>query len=327
LNMESNAPPRGVLVPLPIAFSKDAPNPILWELIDYLVDWYTNSEVSGIWTGSPASEISFLTNEEVFEFTKRVMQRCGPRSFPVVASVKPNQNLAEYAESIKKIYALGVKAVVLDLNSLAEKGDPDSTVEKNLNELISLVGNIPLGIYESKLPYHRLLSPQLLKTIAGLPVWFFIDSSLQTSSLNAKLGALGNDFRFSIRCFVTQGTQLSQGMSQGVEGFAGPAASFMPKIYAAACQKTQSTTAPLASFLSLAEPTVDFFYPFNLKIFLKFHLGQENLEAVSRHPSPTVTPAMEDSILRITHLNDAAKFIVSHLEDPKGKKQDRSVIL
>ncbi len=94
------------------------------------------------------------------------------------------------------------------------------------------------------------------------------------------------------------------------------------------CEKqTTVATSPLFGFLSLAEPTIDFFYPFNLKIFLKFHLELADLEAVSRFPQPTVVAGMEDAILRITHLHDTAKFVVQSLEEPKGKKQDKSVLL
>lgn len=79
--------------------------------------------------------------------------------------------------------------------------------------------------------------------------------------------------------------------------------------------------------MSLAEPTLEYFYPFNLKIFLKFHLDLPNLEAVSRFPQPSVTAGMEDAVLRLTHLHDAAKFVVESMDDPKKKKQDSSVLL
>lgn len=76
------------------------------------------------------------------------------------------------------MHKVGASAIVLDLAALAHKNEPESTIINNLNTLLGLIGDIPVGIYESKLPYPRSFTPGLLKSVSGLKnVLFYIDTS------------------------------------------------------------------------------------------------------------------------------------------------------
>src|SRR5690349_4497914 len=76
------------------------------------------------------------------------------------------------------MYATGVSSVLIDLSSLANQNDNEATLFKNLSTLLEDIGDIPVGIYESKLPYSRVFSANLLKSVSSLGnVWYYIDSS------------------------------------------------------------------------------------------------------------------------------------------------------
>eukprot|EP01126_Amoeba_proteus_P064220 TRINITY_DN8959_c0_g2_i7.p1 TRINITY_DN8959_c0_g2~~TRINITY_DN8959_c0_g2_i7.p1 ORF type:complete len:476 (-),score=71.83 TRINITY_DN8959_c0_g2_i7:441-1868(-) len=176
--------PKGIIAPVPIAFTVDEPHNILWDCVDRLVDWYTNSGVSCLWACSPASEYTHLSNEECIQFASRIVERSKYRNMPVISGLRPQNSLTEYAEQIKNIYSTGVNAVVIDLCSLGTQQDTEQTITSNLLHLLDLIGDIPVGIYEARLPYQRLFSSSLLKSVASLAkVSFYIDTCGSVKSL------------------------------------------------------------------------------------------------------------------------------------------------
>eukprot|EP01127_Copromyxa_protea_P018212 TRINITY_DN5676_c0_g1_i1.p1 TRINITY_DN5676_c0_g1~~TRINITY_DN5676_c0_g1_i1.p1 ORF type:complete len:461 (-),score=90.58 TRINITY_DN5676_c0_g1_i1:22-1404(-) len=325
--------PKGIIVPVPIIFSKDNPSDILWDVVDKLLDWYTNSGITCFWASSPASEYTHLTNEECVEFTKRVAERCRSRKLSVVTSVRPQNSIQECAEEIKKLYQCGASAVIVDLAALAQKNENDVKVIENLHTLAKLTGDIPLGIYESKLPYPRFFSTGLLKTVSGMNnVWFYIDSSASLQDTQDKLQTVvsSSSVLSPFRCYSTNGTLFLSGTDFGVHGYAGPAASFMPKIYDWLWKNSKdnnSIAKNVHAFLSIAEPTIKYLYPFNLKIFLKMHLQCEEIDAISKLPQPSFGDDFQENILRLSHLSDAAAFVTEGVSETKPKKPDSSVLL
>jgi len=325
--------PKGVIAPVPIIFSVDSPHEILWETVDTLVDWYTNSGVSCLWSCSPASEYTHLKKEESIQLTSRIVERSRPRMLPVISGVvRHGDTLEEFAAHIKAMYATGVTSVVIDLCALGSKSDTEDVIFSNLSILLGLIGDIPLGIYEALLPYHRLFSATLLKLVSEQSnVWYYIDTCPSLPTLTTKVQTIPEMSPF--RSYSTNGTFFTSAVGAGMHGFAGPAASFMPKIYDWLYRnsvKEADTARNLTAFLSLSEPTIMTMYPFNLKIFLKIHLNMEQIEAVSRLAQPDLSDngVAHERILRLSHLSDAATFVREALSETKVKKKsDTSVLL
>ena len=60
-----------------------------------------------------------------------------------------------------------VDAVVVLVNQIVGEGEGDEAWRQQMGKLLELTGSVPLGLYECPAPYHRLLSPELLKWAAG----------------------------------------------------------------------------------------------------------------------------------------------------------------
>jgi len=252
--------------------------------------------------------------------------------------VKEQPSFEELAAQIKIMYSTGVSAVVIGLSAFGKQSDSDDTIKCNIELLLTMSGDIPIGIYESKTPYCRLFSPNLLKFVANLEnVWFYIDSSKSANMLNEKNQIL-RDFTLSFRSYATSGTFLGHCLTLGMDGYCGSASSFLPKIYVwlfehhiknTNNQEDKNQYNALSSFLSISEPTIEYLYPFSLKIFLGIHLKNLKIEAVSRLPQPDMNQSVEENLLRIAHLNDASQFVIHNLETKarSGKPTDHSVLL
>lgn len=329
--------PRGVLAQVPVAYYSEKPHAINYDAVNNMVDWYTNSNCTALWAPSPAAEITHLTNEECLEFAKNVVARSQFRAIKTIASVKEQSSLDELAAQIKAMRELGVSAVVVTLSMFGKPSDSEDTLKANIETLLSKTGDIPIGIYEGKNHYFRPLSSSLLKFVASLEnVWFYIDSCGSAGALTEKNHVL-REFGPSFRAYTTSATLIGHCLSIGMDGYCGTGSSFLPKVYSWFFTNHHAKSPSLeekhllngiASFLSISEPTVEYLYPFSLKIFLGIHMKIMNIEAVSRLPQPDVNPSLEENLLRISHLNDAANFVLQSLEYKRASKPaDHSVLL
>jgi len=77
-------------------------------------------------------------------------------------------------------------------------------------------------------------------------------------------------------------------------------------------KKESSTIKGLHAFLSMSELTMRSLFPVNLKIYLKIHENLPQLEGVTRVELPK--EIQEETLFRITHLHEAAKFVEQELE-------------
>ena len=127
-----------------------------------LTDYYLESGARGLFANCLSSEMYDLSPEERLKVTKTVVKKVNGE-FPVVATGSFGNTAQEKADFTKKIADTGVDAVIMITSHFAEKGESDDVVIKNLEEYLSLTGDIPLGTYECPTPYKRILSQKVLK--------------------------------------------------------------------------------------------------------------------------------------------------------------------
>jgi len=271
--------------------------------------------VTALWAPSAASEISKLTTEEAIQFSQRVVDRSKGKNVHLVASVHRSSDWQKYAVDIIATYKTGVSTIVIDLASLALSTDTEETLLSNLNTLLSLIGDIPIGIYEAKEPYHRTISANLLRSIINSrKVFFLIDTSGSTVSLQNKLDAV-DAHHSGFKIFNGNVTTFLHSLEMGISGYAGEAATFMPKIFAwiwRYYKKDKANVKGVHAFLSMSELTMRSLFPLNLKIYLKLHQNLSKLDGVTRIDMPK--DLLEETILRVTHLHEAATFVEHELE-------------
>eukprot|EP01125_Pyxidicula_operculata_P008103 TRINITY_DN2743_c0_g1_i2.p1 TRINITY_DN2743_c0_g1~~TRINITY_DN2743_c0_g1_i2.p1 ORF type:complete len:383 (+),score=77.92 TRINITY_DN2743_c0_g1_i2:308-1456(+) len=325
--------PKGCWIQVPILYGK-SPYPIDWESIYSVCDIYINRGATGLWSLSPASELSTLSIDEAVQFTKNVVDRCKPRKIPVISGVKQQTSLESLASHMKVLQDAGADSIVLSTTNLLVNNNVNVVLD-NLKKLSTLLQqnqvNVPLGLYESNedTKSNGALSTTLLRSIAesGL-CWYYFDNTSSMMAINNKLNTI-SDLHHCFRMFVGNSTALLSSLKNGCSGFGGgEGASFMPSLYSWLCKnfKDDTSSQALSSFISLSEPTIKLFFPLNLKLFIQIHFELSSLEIATRQES-LMALASDETITRITHLHDAAIFVENSLKEMRGKKKDSSVLL
>ncbi|MCD6083137.1 dihydrodipicolinate synthase family protein, partial [Candidatus Aerophobetes bacterium] len=136
-----------------------------WSGVDALTDWYIEAGVAGLFAVCLSSEMYELTEEEKISLVRRVVKRSAGK-VPVVASGTFGGSIKRQAQFIKKLWEQGAKAAVVIVCQLARRDEEDDIWLQNVSRLLELTDEVPLGFYECPLPYHRLLTPEILRWAA-----------------------------------------------------------------------------------------------------------------------------------------------------------------
>ena len=183
--------------------------------LDSLIDFYLSVGVPGLFVLGQASEVLALTDDERFRIAEHVARRCQGR-MPTVAVGNFGNTLEEQADSLTRIYDLGINAALVGLSLLPSAQHLDE-------QLLTLVGltdkSVPLGIYELPEPEHRLLSPEQVTRIAQTGRFYFMkDTCRQIEPFTAKVKAAQGT---PLKLFQANLLVLPPSMEAGSHGFCG----------------------------------------------------------------------------------------------------------
>lgn len=236
-----------------------------------LTRFYIQAGANGLFANCLSGEMFQLTNEERLQVVKTVIAAAGSK-IPVVASGTFGKNLQHSSEFIKRLYDTGVAAVVIITNQLVEPEEHDDILKKNIETLLLLTDNIPLGIYECPVPYKRLLSPEMMKWLGDTGRFLYHkDTSCDPLSIKTKFRAIKNNL-FS---FFNADTSTALGsLQEGVAGLSPIGANLYPELYSSLIyqfnkKKNMKDIDWLSSRLTVMDTVVDLSYPFSAKYFLR----------------------------------------------------------
>ena len=243
-------------------------NKIDWKSLDELVEWYIAAGVSGLFAVCLSSEIFHLSEEERVKLSSHILKRVDGR-IKVISGIIPSNN---YADKIKHLYETGLEAVIFLANQIfPENQDYDKSLAE-LNNILSKTNDIPLGIYESPLPYHKILTPQELENLASTGRFHFMkDTSCDIDAIKKKLVAIANT---NCNFFNANTPTLLESLKLGAAGYSGIATNFYPELYVWLCEnyKTQPALAEeLSDFLRIADSLISNKYPLSGKVFQKIN--------------------------------------------------------
>ncbi|MBE7172609.1 MAG: dihydrodipicolinate synthase family protein [Williamsia sp.] len=157
--------------------------------LDNLTDLYLASGASGLFANCLSSEMFELTEKERMQTIERVVKKTNG-AVPVVATGTFDGSPAEQARFIKRVYEAGCDAVIFITGILARETEPDEVLAERIYRLFELTPGIPTGVYECPVPYKRLLSPTLLKTLIDTGrVVYHKDTSLDLQQVALKVKA------------------------------------------------------------------------------------------------------------------------------------------
>lgn len=240
-----------------------------WDAYDRLIDWYLSSRVHGLFAVCLSSEMLNLTTDEKLLLAKRAVKRSGGR-VPVVAAGTIGESIDVIAEFSSRLADTGVDAIVCITNQFCQPGGSDEEWKRSMERFLSLVDpEISLGLYESPLPFKRLLSPELFGWVATTGRFqFHKDTCCDLETIRQKIAAVGEN---SLKFFNANSETLLDSLHSGAKGFSGIAANFYPQLYVwmiTHFRDKPEEARQLQEFFRRAEPVLARKYPGSAKRFL-----------------------------------------------------------
>lgn len=242
-----------------------------FEMLEKLVDFYLAAGVKGLFANCQSSEMFSITNEERIALTKAVVKQVNGR-VPIVASGSFGLTIEDKAEFTKRIYDTGIDSVVLITGHFAAIEENDDILLQRLEKLLSLTGNVPLGLYECPAPYKRLMTPEMLKKLVSTNRMFYHkDTSCNRDQVKEKLEVLqGTPMQF----FDAHTPNGVFSMKSGAAGMSSISGNFYPEILVWLCENVdnpdkQEEVDWLQAELTKVDPLIHQAYPMSSKYFLK----------------------------------------------------------
>jgi len=268
-----------------------------WPGVDALTDWYIDAGVAGLFSVCLSSEMYHLTEDERLTLAKHVVDRSAGR-VPVVASGTFGGSTEGQADFVKCMYDAGVDGVVVLACQLVGADDSEDAWRKQAEQLLSLTGEIPLGLYECPSPYHRVLSSNLIGWCASTGRFLFTkDTSCRMDWIAPKAEAVRDS---SLRFFNANTPTLLASLKVGGDGYCGTAANFYPELFVWLCDNFRNApelAEKVQQFLSVANPLAAHKYKTSAKLFLSM-LGLP-IEPVCRDSEVTFR---DDELTMLRHL-------------------------
>ena len=201
--------------------------------LEELTEFYLESGASGLFANCLSSEMFELTDKERLDLVANVVKITNGR-VSIVATGTFGETLQKQADFIKKLYDLGIDAVIGITCLLVGENEPDEILASNIYKLLELTDSIPMGFYECPVPYKRIMPAKLLgELVATGRVNYYKDTSLDIENVRSKLGAVnGHEFGLYDAYMVHAVESLKAG-SQGLSCIQG---NYFPELIVWLCR-------------------------------------------------------------------------------------------
>ena len=242
-----------------------ADNKIDYDAVLKIIEWYDREGVTGIFAVCQSSEMFFLTKEERFRLAKFVIDNT-PKHIGVVVSGHVAEKVEDQVREAQAIVDAGADSYVFISNQFAREDEGDDVAKKRIEYLVEHIDADAFGVYECPAPYKRLLTPEMLKWMAGTGKFSFLkDTCCDLTQLKAKCDAVkGTD----LKIFNANAATLLESLKMGVAGYSGVMANFHTRMYAWLCanwDKEPERAEQMMAFLGAASMVECQVYPVNAK--------------------------------------------------------------
>jgi len=218
--------PNGVYPTMITPYTSD--NKVDYDALAALVEWYIEQGVHGLFAVCQSSEMQHLSLEERTGIARFVKEKSAGR-VAVVASGHISESMEDQLIELKAMQDTGADAVVVITGRMARQDENDEVWKRNAEIIMKEIPNLPLGVYECPAPYHRLMSPELVKWCADTGRFVFLkDTCCDLDQLRAKCQAVeGTNFKI----YNANAASLLESIKLGCAGFSGIMANFHPDLY------------------------------------------------------------------------------------------------
>ncbi|MBX2923507.1 MAG: dihydrodipicolinate synthase family protein [Chitinophagaceae bacterium] len=267
-----------------------------FDMLKKLIDFYLAAGVKGLFANCLSSEMYSISEEERLALTKAVVEHVNGR-VPVVATGSFGLTIEDKATFAKKMYDTGVDSVVLITAHYAGQEEGDELLLQRFEKMLSLTGNIPLGLYECPVPYKRLVSPEMLKTLVSTGrMHYHKDTCCNVEQVKAKLEAIkGSNMQF----YDAHTPNGIASMRMGAAGLSSIAGNFYPEILVWLCEHVDDLSKQqelewIQAELTRMDSLVHKVYPMSSKFFLQ--LRGLPIHTISRSHAMEPTPKEKAAI-------------------------------
>lgn len=237
--------------------------------VEQLLQWYKKGGCQGIFALCQSSEIFSLTFDERLSLIDFIMKH-RPEGVAIVASGHVSDDLDTAVYEAEKIIETGVDAYVFITNRFAKQDEDDDVLLKNMFAMADRLPEIPLGVYEAPGPYHRKLTPYVLREMIKDERFQFIkDTCCSISMLRERLDIVRNS---NLGIFNANAATLLESLKMGAAGFSGVMANFYPEIIVEECRcfkENPEKAEQLQDFVGFCSAAEGQVYSSNCKYFLQ----------------------------------------------------------
>ncbi|HEU4554589.1 MAG TPA: dihydrodipicolinate synthase family protein [Chitinophaga sp.] len=269
------------------------------DMVEQLIDFYLAAGVKGFFANCLSSEMYSISEDERLELTRHVVRYVNGR-VPVVATGSFGLTIKDKALFTQKIYDTGVNSVIMITGHFANIDEPDNILLQRFEELFSLTGNIPLGLYECPAPYKRVITPEILKTLlATNRLIYHKDTSCNVEQVQAKLAVTAGS---RLEFYDAHTPNAVASMQMGAAGMSSISGNFYPEILVWLCnhvndESRQEDVRWIQSELQRVDPLIHIAYPLSAKYFLQ--LRGIPVRTISRAHALELTPEQKQTLQQI----------------------------
>lgn len=211
-------------------------NTVDWAAVDRIVEFYWQHGCQGIFAVCQSSEMFFLSEDERAELAARVAKASAGRMC-VVASGHTSERLEDQIRELKRVAASGADAVVIISSRLARPDEDDDVLIANMNAILKAIPDATFGMYECPMPYKRLLSEKVLKSMAETGRFAFIKDTCCDADLIAERIRILDG---RIQLFNANAATMLETLKSGCAGFSGIMANFHPDLWVWLCENYEN---------------------------------------------------------------------------------------
>jgi len=230
-----------------------------------LTEFYLDAGSVGLFANCLSSEMYELSDEERLKVIETVVNQVAGR-VPVVATGTFGGNIQEIAAFSKKVYALGVDAVIILNNQFVNETESDEIFLARMHAWLDLTPGIPFGIYECPVPYKRLVSiPVLENLLATGRLCYHKDTSLNIQEVAAKINAGGTQVFGVYDAYIEHAVASLEAGSKGLSCIQG---NYFPELIVELCRNPSKSQA-IQDFMSENMQLMHDTYPTSAKYVLQ----------------------------------------------------------
>ncbi|TWF42826.1 4-hydroxy-tetrahydrodipicolinate synthase [Chitinophaga polysaccharea] len=259
-------------------------------MVEYLVDFYLEAGVKGFFANCLSSEMYSISEDERLDLTRHVVRYVNGR-VPVVATGSFGLIIPDKALFTEKLHDTGVDSVIMITGHFANVDEPDEVLLQRFEQMFSLTGNIPLGLYECPAPYKRVITPEILRTLlATNRLNYHKDTSCNVDQVKAKLAVVeGSRLEF----YDAHTPHGVSSMQMGAAGMSSISGNFYPEILVWLCnhvndESRQDDVKWIQEELRRVDPLIHVAYPLSAKYFMQ--LRGMPVRTISRAHALELTP-------------------------------------